>query len=195
MYRRREPVIEKKPPPPASPASASCVKTEVSRIIRAQNEVEDDCYVGCESSIKQLRSQSNHLDLSPTHTTIPFILYCNHTCQPFIGSGVFKSAESDGCAPFFGCVESPVFRAKRFIKGHGNCVNLELLLPVTEDCDIPSLSTDVKSGVSPFFPKNNPVTDFLATGICFTVDLDSFNGITCLKPLTPIPSSEFPPLD
>lgn len=194
MYRRREPVVEKKPTPPPKTAPDNCVKAEVARIIKAQNKVEDDCYVSCESSINQLRSRHNHSDLSPANTTIPFILYCNHTCQPFVGSGIFKAPESDGCKPFFGCVESPIFRAKKFTKEKGNCVILEILLPVTEDCDIPSLSMDSESDVCPFFPKDNPVTDFLATGICLTVELDSFNGITCLDALTPIPASEFPPL-
>src|SRR5690625_2120485 len=191
MYRRRITVVEKKT---TSPPPGNCIKAEVSRIVNAQDRLKDDCEVSCQSSIEQLRSQYNDSDLSPAHTTIPFILYCQHTCQPFIGSGVFKTPMNEESVPFFGCVESPIFRAKKFTKDHSNCVILELLLPVTENCDIPNLSMNTGSDVCPFFPKDNPITDFLATGICLTVDLDSFNGITYLDPLTPIPSSEFPPL-
>lgn len=194
MYRRRKnaPVRERQKKS-AREYSGPCVKQEVSRIIQAQNEVENDCNSNCKSSIKQLLTQKENPDSH--HTTIPFILYCSHTCQPFIGSGVFQSPPEDNCQSFFGCVESPIFRAKKFVGGKENCVILELLLPVTEDCDIPAPSMDSHSSVCPFFPKNNPVTDFLATGICLTVDLDGFNAITCLNPITPIPACEFPPIE
>jgi|SRR5699024_5293820 len=173
--------------------SGSCVKQEVSRIIKAQNEVENDCDSSCKSSIKQLLTQKETPDSH--HTTIPFILYCSHTCKPFIGSGVFQSPPEENCLPFFGCVESPIFRAKKFIEDKENCVILELLLPVTEDFDVPIRAVDSHSSVCPFFPKDNPVTNFLATGICLTADLDNFSAISCLHPITPIPSYEFPPIE
>lgn len=169
-----------------------CVKKVVKRIINAQNEVEEGCFSGCEGSIRQLKGRGKE-ELRAIHNTIPFILYCKGTCEPFIGSGIFQSPRSKYGDSFFGCVESPIFRAKKFTDE--NCVILELLLPVTEECDVPALDVNTHSSVCAFFPKNSPVTDFMATGICLTLDLNSFKGITCLDPITPIPAKAFPPLE
>lgn len=172
-----------------------CIKNVIKRIIKAQDKAIDDCAVSCESSIQQLLRGHDETELKPAHTTIPFVLFCSHTCRPFIGSGIFQSPPDQADCTFFGCVESPVFRAKRFVDNSDHCVSLELLLPVTDDCDVPGAATDSHENICSFFPKNDPVTDFMATGICLTVDLNSFNAITCLNPITPIPSSEFPPLE
>src|SRR5699024_12264669 len=88
MYRRRKnaPVRERQKKS-ASEYSGPCVKQEVSRIIKAQNEVENDCNSNCKSSIKQLLTQKENPDSH--HTTIPIIHYCSHTCQHFIQCEVF----------------------------------------------------------------------------------------------------------
>lgn len=169
-----------------------CVSEVIKRIIKAQNDVEEGCFSGCEGSIRQLKGRGKN-ELRGIHNTIPFILYCKGTCEPFIGSGVFQSPPSKYGGTFFGCVESPIFRAKKIIGE--NCVILELLLPVTEECDVPAPDLNTHSSVCAFFPKNSPVTDFMATGICLTLDLNSFKGITCLDPITPIPAKAFPPLE
>ncbi|ASK61124.1 spore coat protein [Virgibacillus phasianinus] len=166
--------------------SDDCVCDVVRRIVKAQNEVGDNCCTsGCERSVRELLSGGrNH---GPANTTIPFILYCKGTCKPFIGSGVFQASHGRGHRRFFECVETPVFRAKSFVKGSDCCVRLELLMPVNDECGC-DCSCDTESSVCPFFPEDSPVTDFQATGICITVDLEHFVGITCLDPITPIPA-------
>lgn len=162
-----------------------CVSDTIRKIIKAQNEVTDDgCSTSCNYSIQQLRGIMN--ENSPRYTTIPFILYCSGTCKPFIGSGIFKNPANTNKHPFFGCVETPVFRAKQFVKDSNHCVNLELLVPASDDCEIKSHCMDNENSVCSFFANENLVTDFLATGICLTVDLRHFMGITCLDPINPM---------
>ncbi|HLR66617.1 CotY/CotZ family spore coat protein [Virgibacillus alimentarius] len=167
-----------------------CVKDVIRRIVKVQEEAEDRCATSCENSIRQLRKPSA---VNPSHTTIPFILYCADTCKPFMGSGVFQAPLDKKEDTFFGSIETPIFRAKRFVKGSDNCLQLELLLPVTESRDIlmPELEDD-SGTIAPFFPTDDLVIDFQATGICIIVNLDHFLGITCLDPITPIPFEEAP---
>ncbi|WP_161493909.1 CotY/CotZ family spore coat protein [Virgibacillus necropolis] len=172
--------------------SDECVCDVVKRIVEVQDEVGGNgCSSGCDRSIHQLLSRGNQM--GPANTTVPFILYCGGTCEPFIGSGVFQAPRGDN-GSFFGCVETPIFRAKNFVKGSDCCVRLELLVPVTEECDPPECKMDTVSKVCPFFPADYPITDFQATGICITVDLKHFLAITCLDPITPIPANEFQPV-
>lgn len=168
--------------------SDDCVKSVVRRIIEAQDKVGgNSCSSGCDSSIHQLLSQKTGDDMDLINTTIPFILYCSGTCGPFIGSGIFKVPGGPNRRTSFGCVETPIFRAKDFVKGSDSCVRLELLVPVSDGCEVPIPPLDTQSTVCPFFPTDHPVTDFQATGICLTVDLEHFLAISCLDPITPIP--------
>ncbi|MDC3415270.1 CotY/CotZ family spore coat protein [Terrihalobacillus insolitus] len=167
-----------------------CVCDVVREIVRAQDAVinnNDCCTASCENSIRDLLSPSQ---VGNVNTTIPFILYCKD-CDPFIGSGVFQGELGESGNTFFGCVETPIFRAKKFVEGSDCCVKLELLLPVTEGGSTPGPTESGVSDVCKFFPGRS-IRDFQATGICLTVDLNCFCGITCLDPITPIPASQFP---
>lgn len=166
--------------------SGDCVCDVVRRIVEAQDKVGiDGCSSGCDRSINQLLSQKTEKNKGPKHTTIPFILYCGGTCEPFIGSGIYKSCNSSKGKNAFGCVETPVFRAKNFVKGSDCCVRLELLIPISEGCGASVPPKDTTSKVCPFFPTDDPITDFQASGICLTVNLDHYSAITCLDPITP----------
>lgn len=193
-YREREREWEReKEKIKAEKAADECVCDVVKRIVEVQDEVDgNDCSSGCDRSIQQLLRKGKN-DLGPANTTIPFILYCDGSCDPFIGSGVFQTSNGSHRGTFFGCVETPIFRAKKFVKGTDCCVRLELLVPVTEDCDVPVCEMESVSTVCPFFPTDQPITGFQATGICITVDLKHFLAITCLDPITPIPANEFCP--
>lgn len=162
-----------------------CVCDVVRAIVLAQDEVANDnncCTTGCEQSIRRLLSPvANGNGL----TTIPFILYCD--CEPFIGTGVFQAPLGSSGNTAFRCVETPIFRAKRFVNDDECCVKLELLLPVTEGGSTPGPGGD---NVCDYFPGNS-IRDLQATGICITVDLKKFNAIVCLDPVTPLPSSQF----
>lgn len=165
-----------------------CVCDIVKNIVKAQDEAANmySCPTSCNRSIHQLLSQGNNN--GPQNSTIPFILYCKDSCKPFVGSGVSRISNDN--EPFFECVESPVFRAKKFVKRNNCCVRLELLLPVSEGCKV--LHCDDTS-VCSFFSREHPVTDFLATGICLTVDLNNFFAITCLDAIDPISMRDLEP--
>ncbi|WP_188631953.1 CotY/CotZ family spore coat protein [Lentibacillus kapialis] len=164
----------------------SCVCDIVRNIIKAQDEVADmSCHTSCDRSIHQLLSHRN--DTGPQNTTIPFILYCKGDCDPFVGSGVSRSSAYG--KSFFECVETPIFRAKKFVHDKDCCVKLELLLPVSESCEVVK-PYDKHGKVCQFFSTDKPITDFVETGICLTVDLEDFTGITCLDPVSPLSINE-----
>ncbi|MFG6115322.1 CotY/CotZ family spore coat protein [Halobacillus sp. MO56] len=165
----------------------TCVCDTVREIVRVQNEVagaDDCCSTGCEQSIQDLLSPTTNGNGA---TTIPFFLYCKGNCKPFIGSGVFQSPIGGSGMTALRCVQTPIFRAKKFVDEDECCVQLELLLPVTQGGSTPGERGDT---VCSYFPGNS-IRDLQATGICITIDLDCFCGIACLSPTTPLPASEF----
>lgn len=164
--------------------STHCVKDTVHQIVRAQREAAEKdtvtCLTSCERSINDLLSPKK--DSRRRHTTIPFMLICKNSCNYFIGRGVVKRWVNG--ARVFECLESPVFKARGFAKGSNSCVKLELLMPISNDTAV----EPEPDGCSPckFFPTNDAaVNGFRETGVCITVDLNSFNGIACLDPITP----------
>lgn len=176
---------------PLPTKKGDCVCHTVRNIIKAQEKVkEDDCVSGCNWAVRQLKGETQ--DFGPRKDTIPFMLYCKDTCKPFVGNGIFKAPKHAKGSSFFGSVESVVFRAKNFVKGSDCCVNLELLAPVAKGCGIVAPALEYSHSACSFFPADDPVTDFLATGICLTVDLNNFMGIYCLDPITPLTEKEFP---
>lgn len=180
-----------------------CVTDVISEIIRAQRRahdaMEDTCLTSCERSIDDLLSPSVENRRKPKHNTIPFILFSKDSVKPFIGSGIVKEKRRSSNRHSFKCIESPIFRAKSFVDRDQNCVRLELLKPVGDRRhhnrgDSRPGSTSHHQGhrdtcnrhtVCDFFPAKD-IEDFIATGICITVDLRCFCGITCLDPITPI---------
>ncbi|MEF2291318.1 CotY/CotZ family spore coat protein [Virgibacillus dokdonensis] len=157
-----------------------CVCDIVQSIVHAQDKVnKDTCDTSCYASIQQL----NHKNSFNRHTTIPFLLYCRSSCKPFIGKGFMTKHHNHCSEKSFKEIESPFFRAKKFLRGSKCCVRLELLLPIKDKKF--SQSFDKRSYCDDHIDKK--ITDFIATGVCLTVDLNQFIGITCLDPITPIP--------
>lgn len=178
----------------------NCVCNVVREIVIAQNEVDDNnngngcCTTSCEQSIRDLLSPSQNGNGGMNGpTTVPFILYCKGTCEPFIANGVYRDTVPGSDASYFNCLESPIFRAKEFVSDDNNecCVKLELLAPVNSNGDVTFERGDE---VCDFFSSTGGerARNFIATGICITVDLHSYNAIQCLSPITPLPSSQFP---
>lgn len=172
-----------------------CVYDIVAEIIEGQDEVADNnnsngcCHSSCEQSIKDLLSGGSNNNNNGGPTTVPFMLYCKGDCKPFFGNGIYSGNNNNG--GFFNCVESPVFRAKKFVNEGSHCVRLELLLPVTADGSFPGPIAGANP-VCQYFPDCN-ITDFQATGVCITVDLNHFFAISCLDAVTPISASDFDP--
>lgn len=173
--------------------SGSCIRDIVKKIIDAQRKVAGTdavtCVTSCEQSIEELLSPSH--DHRPTrHTTIPIMLF-DGCGKAFVGSGFVRS-ESGNRRSHLKCVESPVFKVKGFAPNSSNCVRVEILLPVYargsegSDGNHTDCHTSKKHGPCSYFG-NKPIRNFRETGLCITIDLDCFCGITCLDPITPIP--------
>lgn len=149
-----------------------CVRNKVREIIEAQDQVENEsnggCTTSCDRSIQDLLAPSTNN--RPRATTIPFTLTCKGTCTAFFGVGITDD---------FNAVQSPVFRANKFVDDSESCVQLELLVPVTAG-GVPIIEGDT---VPSYFA--NDITHLEETGLCITVDLDCFCAITCLAPTTP----------
>ncbi|WP_084288100.1 CotY/CotZ family spore coat protein [Paucisalibacillus globulus] len=163
--------------------NSDCVCHVVRKIVEAQNEVaaaqDDCCTTGCEQSIKQLLSPSTGGNGNGP-TTIPFLLYCKSACDIFIARGIRDNSPSG-----FECVETPIFKAKKL--KHGCCVEVELLdfeYQPSESFTPPNHPPNNNCGIIPV-----GANQLVETGICITLDLDSFSGIQCLNPTTPLPQA------
>ncbi|WP_284140805.1 MULTISPECIES: CotY/CotZ family spore coat protein [unclassified Virgibacillus] len=164
-----------------------CVCSTVHKIVAAQDKKAAEghhCRASCENSIKQLLSpRKNNND----KTIIPFILYCKYSCKPFIASGIFKHPIYNYPKhSYYGCLETPVLKAKKFIKGTHCCVQVELLQPVNAN-GLPV--ADGGDKLCDFFCHKTPykTIQFRETGICLTIDLEDYSSIQCLDPITPLP--------
>lgn len=170
-----------------------CVKDVIRKIIRAQRRAveaeEDTCFTSCDRSIEELLSPFEENRERLRHNTIPFILFCKGNCKPFVGAGVRREHSRRSEREEFECFESPIFRAKSFVNGNEDCVRLELLVPVRhrrnhEHEEEHSHEHCKGQSVCDFIPERT--RNFRATGICITVNLDCFCGISCLDPITPL---------
>lgn len=172
-----------------------CIVNIVKNIVKAQHRAveaeEDTCFTSCDRSVADLLTDFKPNRRRLRFNTIPFILYCKSTCKPFIGSGIIRKYDSSADRTEFKCIESPVFRVKNFVRGSDHCVLLEILKPVyyrntgSGGSDSSGGSSCCHKDACDFF-KYGDVRNFKATGICITVDLRCFCGITCLDPITPI---------
>lgn len=173
--------------------SRDCITDIVRNIVKAQHRAveaeEDTCFTSCDRSVADLLTDFEPNRRRLRFNTIPFMLYCKHTCKPFIGTGVIRKYDSSSDRTEFKCIESPVFRVKNFVRGSDHCVLLEILKPVfyrtPGSGDSTGSSSCCQKNACSFF-KYGDVRNFKATGICITVDLNCFCGITCLDPITPI---------
>lgn len=171
--------------------SNNCVSDVVRKIFDAQKKAAEDlargCTTSCEESIEELLNPSRERRRS-NFTTIPFMLYCKSTCKPFVGSGFVRRR---GRSRF---IESPIFKVRGFERGSDSCVKLELLLPEDDRRDDSRDGDKDRRDVrgdrdDRCYDRNSSRSfdDLRETGLCITVDLKCFCGITCLDPITPRP--------
>ncbi|GAA0455177.1 CotY/CotZ family spore coat protein [Alkalibacillus silvisoli] len=133
----------------------NCVADILRQIVDAQDDiVDDDCDIGCEQSIQDLRGDTtapNSLD------TVPVLLYCE--CKPFRGFGARNDQQRTVLDSFF-------FRVNSI--DDNNCATLEILRD----------PSDTHTGYPD--PTKQKTANLRATGICITVDLECFCHVTCL---------------
>lgn len=181
--------------------SDDCIRDIVKRIVNAQLEAAEEgtrgCVTSCEQSIEDLLSPCREKRPS-RYTTIPIMLFCKENCKPFVGSGFVIRNRDGSRRSHFECLESPVFKVKSFVRGSNNCVRLELLLPVSGRRGGGSHKHEGEQieeiGHHDHHPKGSfcdqfgsrRIENFRETGLCITVDLNCFCGITCLDPITPV---------
>lgn len=170
--------------------SDGCVRDTIRKILDAQREVSDgglhDCTSSCERSIDDLLSPGRAR--RGRHTTVPFMLTCKDNCSTFYGSGFCGHGGHSGHHGHFECIESPIFKVQGFVRGNSNCVRLELLVPEgfhSSDGEHgghghESCGGSVCSGFG-----NKHFKNLRHTGVCITVDLRCFCGISCLPATTP----------
>ncbi len=159
----------------------SCVCEAIRKVIAAQKKV--FAYKSsCENPIQALRTNSKK---EYRHTTIPFMLYKRGDEKPFIASGVHQTPIKEfEHEHYYKCIESPVVRARHM--NEDCCVALEILRVVNAN-GFPV--ADRGEELCDFFRDQTPykTVQFQETGICLTIDVSSFSGITCLAPTTPLP--------
>ncbi|MBS3681819.1 hypothetical protein KGF86_16625 [Ornithinibacillus massiliensis] len=162
----------------------NCISDVVRKIIDAQDKVKQNkCDSGCEKSIMELLSQSNYK--RNFNNTIPFFLTSRDN-KPYIASGIIKAPiKGYPNESYFKCIETPILRAIKFNDNKNNCVVVELLRPVNAN-GIPV--ADRGEYLCDFFQEQTPykTIQFRSTGVCTTIDLDCFCGITCLDPISPL---------
>src|SRR5699024_12699030 len=105
---------------------SKCIQHTIRRITDAQEKVtsrDGDCWTTrCKWSVHVLLSPGQE-DMRTRYTTIPFMFTCKKSCQTFIGKGVYSDRKGDN-SRYFGCVATPILKAKKFVKGSENCVEL-----------------------------------------------------------------------
>lgn len=170
----------------------NCLHKTIKDIIDAQVKVAEEsdcgcCTTGCECSINDLLAPST--TNNTRNTTIPFLLYCKASCSPFFATGIYK--ETINNTNFYHQVQTPIFKAKKFKNNSKNCVQLELLIPAQTDGSAIDIEDTEARNIAQYFTRG-VTNNFIETGLCITIDLNHFFAITCLDPIRPIRSSNFP---
>jgi len=138
--------------------TGSCVCNVLKNIARAQSDIVDSnkCLTSCDRSISDLLGETevrNHLN------TVPVMLYCSSTCQPFKGYGAHPHSIGNIESSFY-------FRVKNV---DDNC------------CAVIELLRDPNDSIAnPHDPCEQYTKELRTTGICMTVDLKAFSHVTCL---------------
>ncbi len=149
----------------------NCVCDKLKEIARVQASLmEDCCDVSCDRSINDL------LGTAPVsnNNTVPFMLFCKGDCKPFKGFGVKR--EMTGGNTFLNCFEGFIFRVKKV--DDDCCALIEILEPSTSDASAASEKCASKDPCDSFPGKS--IRSLEATGVCLTVDLNCFCGVSCL---------------
>ena len=147
----------------------ACVEEILEAILKAQRKVDKDHEKKCSSCDESFEERLKEKEPNKfSKNTIPFILYCG--CAPFKAEGIAACPVGMKDKKFV-CITSFIFKI-RDIKG--NCAELELLTfkPKRDRCGKITSPCDQIN--------HQHVSDLMKKGICITVDLSCFCGISTL---------------
>jgi len=137
----------------------NCVCKILKEIAGVQDNIADDCCdTGCEQSINDLLGTH---DSGSGLDTVPLLLYCSSTCEPFKGYGAYPRNISRKVSSFY-------FRVKKVTDDC--CAVIELLVDRSE----------LGKSVNQTCPFTQNTEHLRGTGVCITVDLSCFCHVTCL---------------
>ncbi len=144
--------------------TGNCVCDILKEIAGVQDQIVNDCETGCEQSINDLLGTH---DAGPGLDTVPVMLYCSSTCEPFKGFGAYPRDKSKKVSSFY-------FRVKKV--SEDCCAVLELLVDRSE----------LAAGADQACPFTQKTGNLRATGVCITVDLKCFCHVTCLPAINAV---------
>ncbi|OCA84240.1 hypothetical protein A8F94_16115 [Bacillus sp. FJAT-27225] len=157
--------------------TSNCVCDTLLAIVKAQEKVspimeDNDCEFGCERAIQELVGgvQNN----APMNDTIPVILICKSTCEPFKGVGVKRSGNQH--KPFK-VVTGCIFRVVD-VDPETCCATLEILVKDGSHGSGSGDSEDTFDCVKDL----EKAHELKPTGVCITIDLNCFCGVSCIFP-------------
>ncbi|ALC91834.1 hypothetical protein AM500_20115 [Bacillus sp. FJAT-18017] len=158
--------------------TSNCVCDTLLAIVKAQDKVnpireDDDCEFGCERAIHELVEgvQNNMND------TIPVILVCKSTCEPFKAVGVKRSGSNSHP---FEVVTGCVFRVVD-VDPDTCCATLEILKKVKSSGGSGS-KHEHDDDTFDCVKDLEKAHKLKRTGVCITIDLNCFCGVSCVFP-------------
>jgi hypothetical protein len=155
---------------------SNCVCDILLDIVEAQEKVDPTnghCISGCSTALDELLGE--HANTSP-YNTIPVSLICKGTCDYFIGRGALRNGSG------VDVYEAIAFRVVD-VDEDNYCATLELLQPVPTSLLLNPVSTQTFK-IQALFTLID-LFGYFNTGICITVDLNCFCGVTCHPATTP----------
>lgn len=157
--------------------TSNCVCDTLLAIVEAQdkiNPITDECTFGCSRAIQELVGGVNTTGAD----TIPVILICKSTCAPFQATGVRRDTQTP-TTPFqvvCGCV----FRVVD-VDPETCCATLEILGITRGGSANPDFTNCETTGFA-CVNNLNDATGLARSGVCITVDLNCFCGVSCIFP-------------
>ncbi|WP_316571679.1 CotY/CotZ family spore coat protein [Neobacillus sp. YIM B06451] len=161
--------------------TSNCVCDTLLAIVEAQdkiNPITDECSFGCSRAIQELVGGTT----ATGNDTIPVILICKSTCAPFQATGVRRDTQSPQ-TPFevvCGCV----FRVID-VDPETCCATLEILGIRTgqgSNADFTLCEGPNQNNGFGCVENLNNATALVRSGVCITVDLNCFCGVSCIFP-------------
>jgi hypothetical protein len=152
--------------------TSNCVCDTLLAIVEAQEKVNPNtgCTNSCNTAIQELVNGV----VTGVADTIPVILFCKGTCEPFVGQGVARNVVSGVLQPSpFLPVSGCIFRVVD-VDPETCCAVLEIL--TFDGCqEMGRHKGSCLAGLE-------AATELIPSDVCITVDLNCFCGVSCIFP-------------